>query len=347
MMDPEPPARTYLKVSIHFNQIVGFSMTLQLSTFPPAPFSFHLCIHCSMLTSLLFLWATTAAGLRGPSVAVRMPTVPRCQPAARATSITLSEPPSEVAPAISTAYTVAGVATATAWTACAIVALSSHPNAAINAACGVRHNVLTIAQGLALPLPLVWAVVGSLRSAAMVGWGRLSSATYRRLNLGLAVASAWMCAAVVSMPAFAYGYDMYSPALKLGAIMAHGFTTLLCLGVWGRTVRSSPPPLAGHYIPRVVRGLIGSFWSLAPTAATSDPDAAESDGRAEYALCAVLFAWFAVQPVVSPFPLATVPAILGKRLSRAASGWTFLAAVVSFSLKVFLPPPPPVHLSRA
>ena len=167
-----------------------------------------------------------------------------------------------------------------------------------------------------------------------MGWERLRSGTYRRLNLALAAASLWMGAATAFMPAFAYGYDMYPAAFKVAATAAHALTAALCLGVWGRTVASSPPPQGGHYVPRIVRGFVGSLTSLAPKAASDDPDAAAGgDGRNEYAMCAMLFGYFALQPVVSAFPLATVPAILGKRLSRAASGWTFLAAVVAYVLK--------------
>uniref|UniRef100_A0A7S0LEB5 Uncharacterized protein n=1 Tax=Coccolithus braarudii TaxID=221442 RepID=A0A7S0LEB5_9EUKA len=259
----------------------------------------------------------------------------KTQTAPRISAIVLSyEEQDSAAPAVAAAYSAAGIATAVVWTACAIIALSTHPNAAINAACGLRHNVLTIAQALAFPLPLAWAVVASLHSAAKVGWKRLSSTTYRRLNLGLAAASAWMFAASAFMPAFAYGYDMYSRPLKVAATATHALTVALCMGVWARTVRSSPAPLTGHYVPRIVRGFVGSLATLSPKGASADPDTFEgSDGRAEYALCALLFGWFAVLPVVSPFPLATVPAILGKRMSRAASGWSFLAAVVAFTLK--------------
>jgi len=140
-----------------------------------------------------------------------------------------------------------------------------------------------------------------------------------------------MAAAVVNMPAFAYGYDMYPFLLKVGAGIVHVLTALVCMGVWLRTVT---PTSSGHYVPRIVRGVVGSIATLAPANASDDPDTpAGRDGRAEYALCVALFAWFAVLPVVSPFPLATVPAILGKRMSRAYSGWTLLAAVISYVLK--------------
>jgi len=232
------------------------------------------------------------------------------------------------------AYQVAGAASVVAWTVCSVVALKSHPNAAIDAACGLRHNVLTIAQALALPLPLLWSVFDALQAAASNGWDRLKSATYRRLNLGAAAASLWLAAAAVWAPAFATGHNMYPPALKAAAAAAHMFTAAICLGAWGRCVDSSPGPVSGHYVPRITRGFIGSLWRLAPSGASDDPDAAAGrDGRNEWALAALLFGYFSVLPVVSPFPLATVPAILGKRLSRAVSGFTFLSAVVAFTLK--------------
>ena len=246
-------------------------------------------------------------------------------------------------PRVAMAYSAAGLATSVGWTAyaalelqlrilscaltpdfecsrphsCSLVALSSHPNVA--AACGLRHTVLTIAQALAMPLPMCVAVTVTLRSAALVGWQRLQSATYRRLNLGLALASVWMAAASINMPAFACGYDLYPTALKLLATAAHGLTAILCTGVWVRTVE---PTTSGHYVPRIVRGLSGSLASILPKEVSDSPDGgAGRDGRAEYALCAALFTWFAVLPVVSAFPLATVPALLGRRMSRAYSGW--------------------------
>jgi hypothetical protein len=219
------------------------------------------------------------------------------------------------------AYQLAGLATAVAWTACSVVALSTHPNPKINAVCGLRHNSLTIAQALALPLPLLWSVFSALAAAASHGWGRLKSATYRRLNLGAAAASLWLAAAAARAPAFATGHDMYPFTLKVVASAVHATTAAVCLGAWARSVDASPPPVSGHYLPRMVRGFVGSIWRLAPAGASDDPDlSCGRDGRSEWALAALLFGYFTVLPVISRFPLATVPALLGTRLSRGASG---------------------------
>ena len=234
------------------------------------------------------------------------------------------------APRIASAYTAAKVATLATWSATSWIALSTHPTLALP----LRHNLLTIAQALA-PLPLGWGVFSALSSAARAdGFKRLSSSTYRRLNLGAAAASLWMAAAVTFAPSFAVGYQMYTPPFALAAALAHILVGAFCLGVWTHTVSGSPKPVSGHYVPRMVRGLVGSLFALIPKQDADDPDeAAARSGRDLYALAAALFAFFTVMPLVRAFPLATVPTILGKRLSRAAAGWTFLSAVVCYVLK--------------
>ena len=85
---------------------------------------------------------------------------------------------------LKTAYPVASAATTLAWTACAMQALGTHPRLTLPP----LHTRLTIAQAL-VPLPLLWASCDALKAAAEVGWSRLQSATYRRLNLALCASS--------------------------------------------------------------------------------------------------------------------------------------------------------------
>ena len=145
----------------------------------------------------------------------------RSQDASLNEAATADEPPGKV----SAAYNILGLATAASWTACSLVALSTHPDSAINAACGLRHNVLTIAQALTFPLPMAWAVFTALSGAANVGWDRLKSATYRRLNLGLAAASVWMAAASFWQPSMACGCESHCRFQLSRSSAPHASTT--------------------------------------------------------------------------------------------------------------------------
>mmetsp|Transcript_120959 Transcript_120959/g.301835 ORF Transcript_120959/g.301835 Transcript_120959/m.301835 type:complete len:497 (-) Transcript_120959:223-1713(-) len=264
-------------------------------------------------------------------------------PARRVTRPCLGKLVKEPAPELGRKYLAAGIATMAAWAACSVVGLSTHPLIKLPA----RHSVLSIAQALT-PLPLVAAVFNSLRvSASTEGWWAMNRMTYRRLNLGVATSSLWLAAAAYFGPVFSAGYKMYPVKFAGVVTVIHLATAAFCLGVWVRSVRSSPPPIDGHYLPRMVRGAIGSLLSLLPQSSETntlsasgsathhdDPETlAGSDGRNEYALACMLFLFFAVMPNVVKFPLATVPTFLGARLSRAASAWTFLAAVAAYVLK--------------
>ena len=227
---------------------------------------------------------------------------------------------SDGAPRLAALYQLAGVGTAASWSLISWTALGSP-----------RLATLPLVHSIALPLSLTWAVATSLSSAATVGWGRLQSATYRRLNLALAVVSAWLCAAVHYAPAFACGAQLLSAPLKTAATAAFGLTSLVSAGAWARSVPSlSPTSLA----PRLVRGLVGSFWTLAPRRVVDDPDSSVGrDGRSEYALCAALFGWMAALPLLAAFPMASAPTLLGASLARPACGWSWLGAACCYVLR--------------
>ena len=151
----------------------------------------------------------------------------------------------------------------------------------------------------------------------------------------------------------------HAQPLVVAAAAAHLGTALVCLEAWRRSVRC-PPLGAWRASRRVAAGLCDSIWRLAPAPSSSSSALAAllplplggSDGggggggasvgrvyeqqrqrAAEYATLAVAFGGFTLLSLLAPFPLATLPSLMGKRLARASGGWTWLAAVVFFVLK--------------
>ena len=192
------------------------------------------------------------------------------------------------------AYRLASAASVAAWSACAVTALSRHPTLALPAA----HARLSILQALT-PLPLLTA---SFEAAP----------DDRTVQLGLAAASAWLCAAVVFAPHFtataaarapglahmAHSAAITYPApLRAVAAAVHAGAALLC-GVG----YASSPPTKGRAPSPVWRGV------------------------------AIAFAGLALVAAVAPFPLATLPTMLGRRLSRAFGAFSLLYAAAALAL---------------
>eukprot|EP00571_Detonula_confervacea_P009677 CAMPEP_0172320956 /NCGR_PEP_ID=MMETSP1058-20130122/41873_1 /TAXON_ID=83371 /ORGANISM="Detonula confervacea, Strain CCMP 353" /LENGTH=233 /DNA_ID=CAMNT_0013036325 /DNA_START=278 /DNA_END=976 /DNA_ORIENTATION=- len=177
-----------------------------------------------------------------------------------------------------------------------------------------------MSQAYAFPLPVMLASFEVLRSAAKKGM--MDSDTARRIGLAVCVASFWLAASVAFAPQFAFGYDLYGFSHKVAATTVHSATCLLALG--GLLQSTSPVQL--------FRGLIASFWKLGLRLSSSDKTSLKKKSTVFATSCIGLL-WFTISPIVSPYPLATVPTILGKRLSRPASAFTFLGSIMAYCLK--------------
>ena len=240
-------------------------------------------------------------------------------------------------------YKLSLFASVISWTTIAFVALSKHPTPAIHAVTSFRHNCFTIAQALAFPVPVLissFLELMSLSSSsssspkAKTSSSRSFATSFRRLNLGIAIASLWSAAAVIWGRTFSVGYDLFStqPVLfRVGIPMVQTVVALYCLYKWNESVqatnvsssssstdkRTFPP---SYYISRLVNGCIESLYSL-----LSPPI---HNVKAQcYALTTKCLFVLALLPQLVSFPTATIPTLLGKRLSRAASGYTWLGAI--------------------
>ena len=164
----------------------------------------------------------------------------------------------------------------------------------------MRHNVLTMSQAFAFPLPVLYGtVMGSIQLSTKSSSESMTDddgiIARRVLAFGISIASLWLGAACAFPKLFAFGYDLYPWYLKVGASLIH-FTT------------------AAYFAIYMVLGLKG-------TTSTSTTTATESNSLSPSLLlwnvCTGGLVWFAIQPIVVNYPLATVPTILGKRLSRS------------------------------
>jgi len=165
-----------------------------------------------------------------------------------------------------------------------------------------------------------------------------SRSVRRRLLLGVAAASFWTAAAIFSGPSFSVGLQVFSDPTRYIAGAIFGTHACLALFQWKQQVPPSPSSLwraPGYYISLIVRGCIGSIGCmLSPVVDTSDADNPKDQKNtiALYSFGSMGLLILALLPQLVPFPTATIPTLLGKRMSRVASGWTFLASVVAYSL---------------
>jgi hypothetical protein len=217
---------------------------------------------------------------------------------------------------ISNTYRITGTLSAIAWITTAYDALSFHPDPKF-ADCSLRHNLLTMSQAFAFPLPVGWASFHALSNSALDC--TLGSTTSQRLNTGIAVASFWLAASVAYPPMFAFGYDLYSYRHKIIAATIHAMTGIFALKMTSMSIN----------IVQFVRGILDSLWKFGPD---FNSGLAHRNSSA-YATGSLGLLYFTIQPIVSPFPLATIPTILGKRLSRPASAFNLLGSIVAYCLK--------------
>jgi len=208
-----------------------------------------------------------------------------------------------------------GVASILSWMTVSYSALSSHPTPSVDAACGFRHNAFTIAQAWAFPVPVLASTISVLHKSVSP-----LSAISRRLNLALTTASLWTAAAVFFGPKFSVGYDLFSskPFILYGCSIVHILTAVVTLASWSRSI-------AGNHFSRIVRGCTNSFFDLL------SPDTSKHNDSL-YALGSLGLFVLTLLPQLVAFPTATIPTLLGKRLSRAASGFTWLGSVGAYCL---------------
>lgn len=212
---------------------------------------------------------------------------------------------------ISRLYSLMSILSTLAWIFTSCVALSFHPDPKF-ANCSMRHNILTMGQAFAFPLPVMIASFHALsknacaiQSDAIIGVG---------LNAVMSSVSFFLAASSAFAPSFAFGYDLYSIKQKVATSIVHVLSGILSsVEAWKNLQRYR-------------------------TAGTQDESRLCFKHRdlstSLYFIGSFSMLYFAIQPFFVSYPLVTIPTILGKRLSRPASIFTFLGSSIAYILGI-------------
>lgn len=215
--------------------------------------------------------------------------------------------------------TLSGIASLVSWTTVSYLGLFYHPTMTLP----LRHNICTIGHALVFPLPLLSSVLLALRQPA------LDPTTACRLLLGMVFTLLWTAASVFWGPTFSVGYRLFSNPVRYTNAIIYTFTACLALWEWRKNVKAHKNHAATS-LTQVVRDCVESFFELF----SPQKSGSNNKNAPMYSLGSLGLFGLAIMPQLVGFPTATIPAILGKRLSRSFSGFTFLGAVVAYSLSL-------------
>ena len=224
---------------------------------------------------------------------------------------------------------VALLASLSSWFAVSWEALMRpHPNPAVAAELCLRHDVLTFSQALGFTFPVITSAFLALRQN-----DGENEILHRRLLLGIASMSLWMGSGIFWCKTFSRGFELFSKPTRFANAFVQCLISTWALSSWRKSIQGKP----GSWLSRLVRGSVGSMVSLIQGKKdgipVDDPDQRLSNDSALYTFAAIGLFILAALPQLVGFPTATIPTILGKRFSRAASGYTFLGAVLTYCIR--------------
>lgn len=205
----------------------------------------------------------------------------------------------------------------------ALMTPTPHPNPAIAATLPLRRDILTFSQAVVFPVPILLAAFAALKQ-------NTDAILNRRLLLGIGTMSLWTGAGVFFGKTFSHGYDLFSTETRYAVGTIELAIGAWSLASWAQSVRFD------SLIERLLRGSVGSIMSLLVCGSNrtlDNPDDTKPNDFALYTASTMGLLGLSILPLLASFPTATIPTILGRRLSRAASGFVFFAGVMAYSVR--------------